>query len=128
MQDFRAPFRTGWFVESLFTELVIALVVRTWRPAWRSRPGSVLAWATVGVALVAFALPYLPIAGVLGFEPPPAGMMLAVVGITCGYVIASELLKSWFYREQKAARTRPPSRHDPTLIGLEPIDVHVRVA
>jgi Cation transporting ATPase, C-terminus len=31
-------FRTGWFVESLFTELVIALVVRTQRPVWRSRP------------------------------------------------------------------------------------------
>ena len=32
-------FRTGWFVESLLTELVIALVVRTRRPFWRSRPG-----------------------------------------------------------------------------------------
>lgn len=25
-------------------------------------------------------------------------MMLAVVAITAGYVIASELMKSWFYR------------------------------
>ena len=32
-------FRTGWFVESLLTELVIALVVRTRRPFFRSRPG-----------------------------------------------------------------------------------------
>ena len=31
-------FRTGWFVESLLTELVIALVVRTRRPFYRSRP------------------------------------------------------------------------------------------
>ena len=34
-----AVFRTGWFVESLLTELVIALVVRTRRPFFRSRPG-----------------------------------------------------------------------------------------
>ena len=32
-------FRTGWFVESLLTELVIAVVVRTRRPFFRSRPG-----------------------------------------------------------------------------------------
>src|SRR5262249_36591271 len=31
-------FRTGWFVESLLTELLIALVVRTRRPFYRSRP------------------------------------------------------------------------------------------
>ncbi len=32
-------FRTGWFIESLLTELVIALVVRTRGPFFRSRPG-----------------------------------------------------------------------------------------
>ena len=37
-----ALFRTGWFVESLLTELLIALVVRTRRPFFRSRPGAVL--------------------------------------------------------------------------------------
>ena len=41
-------FRTGWFVESLLTELVIALVVRTRRPFFRSRPGTLLLWSTVG--------------------------------------------------------------------------------
>jgi Mg2+-importing ATPase len=94
-------FRTGWFVESLFTELVIALVVRTRRPAWRSRPGTVLVWTTVGVAALAFAVPYLPVAGVLGFAAPQPMMMVAVVAITAGYVVASELMKSWFYREPR---------------------------
>ena len=32
-------FRTGWFIESLMTGLVIALVVRTRRPFYRSRRG-----------------------------------------------------------------------------------------
>jgi len=94
-------FRTGWFVESLFTELVIALVVRTRRPGWRSRPGSVLVWTTAGVATLAFALPYLPVAGVFGFAAPQPMMMLAIVAITAGYVIASELMKSWFYRARR---------------------------
>ncbi|HEU0035606.1 MAG TPA: magnesium-translocating P-type ATPase [Kofleriaceae bacterium] len=105
-----AEFRTAWFVESLFTELVIALVVRTRRPAWRSRPGSVLVWTTLVVAVVAFAMPYLPYVGVLGFTQPPAAIMLAIVAITAGYVIASELLKTWFYRNGNALPVTPTSR------------------
>jgi len=105
-------FRTGWFVESLFTELVIALVVRTQRPAWRSRPGRVLVWTTVAVAVGAFILPYLPFARFLGFESPPLGVMLTVVAITGLYVMASEVLKSWFYREPKP---KPPSLSEPLL-------------
>ena len=94
-------FRTGWFVESLFTELVIALVVRTRRAAWRSRPGKVLTWTTIAIAVIAFVLPYTPLAHILGFEPVPARMMFAIVGITVAYVAASEMLKHWFYREPK---------------------------
>src|SRR5689334_10472734 len=33
-----ALFQTGWFVESLLTELAVALVMRTRRPFFRSRP------------------------------------------------------------------------------------------
>jgi len=38
----RSPeeFRTGWFIESLITELVIALVVRTRHVFFRSRPAN----------------------------------------------------------------------------------------
>ncbi|HEX5059593.1 MAG TPA: cation transporting ATPase C-terminal domain-containing protein, partial [Kofleriaceae bacterium] len=97
-------FRTGWFVESLFTELVIALVVRTRRRSWQSRPAPVLVWTTIGVAALAFALPYVPLSSELGFMSPPASLMLAVVGITAAYVVASELMKAWFYRLPARAR------------------------
>src|SRR5688572_17382315 len=40
-------FRTSWFIESLLTELVVALVMRTRRPFFRSRPGGVLLGATL---------------------------------------------------------------------------------
>ena len=73
-------FRTGWFVESLLTELVIALVVRTRRPFWRSRPGTLLLWSSVAVVLLTFAIPFLPGAQLIGFTPLPPGVMLALVG------------------------------------------------
>lgn len=50
-------FRTGWFIESLLTELVIALVVRTRRVFFRSRPGNLLLGSTIIVMGVTLALP-----------------------------------------------------------------------
>ena len=41
-------FRTGWFVESLLTELLITLVVRTYRPFYKSRPGRFLFLCNAG--------------------------------------------------------------------------------
>ncbi|MBI2898020.1 MAG: magnesium-translocating P-type ATPase [Deltaproteobacteria bacterium] len=91
-------FRTGWFVESLLTELVVALVVRTRRPFFRSKPGRVLLLSTLVLVPATFAIPFVPHAGVLGFVPLPAPMLVALAGITVLYVIATELLKRWFYR------------------------------
>jgi len=95
-------FRTGWFVESLLTELVIALVVRTRRPFWRSRPGTLLLWSSVAVVLLTFAIPFLPGAQLIGFTPLPAGVMLALVAIVALYVAGTEGLKKSFYRRQQA--------------------------
>jgi Mg2+-importing ATPase len=91
-------FRTGWFVESLLTELVIALVVRTRRPFYRSRPGRLLLVSTCVLAAVTLALPYLPLVGVMGFEPIPASVLAVLATITGLYVGAAELGKRWFYR------------------------------
>jgi Mg2+-importing ATPase len=91
-------FRTGWFVLSLLTELVIALVVRTRRPFFRSRPGTLLAGTTALTIVLAFGIPYLPHAGVLGFVPLPGALVATLALITVSYVLATELMKSWFYR------------------------------
>jgi Mg2+-importing ATPase len=96
-------FRTGWFVESLITELVIALVVRTRHLFFRSRPGKLLLVSTlifIGIALV---LPYLPGISVFGFVPLPAPLMLTMLGLTALYVVATELTKKFFYSRGKNA-------------------------
>jgi Cation transporting ATPase, C-terminus. len=80
-------------VESLLTELVIALVVRTQRPFFRSRPGNVLLYSTIALAVVTFAIPYLPFVRVLGFVPIPPSILLLLAAITIAYVGATELLK-----------------------------------
>jgi Mg2+-importing ATPase len=91
-------FRTGWFVESLLTELAIALVVRTRRPFFRSRPGRVLLISTLVLVPVTFAIPYVPYAGLLGFVPLPASLLAGLAAVTVVYVGAAEVTKRWFYR------------------------------
>ena len=90
-------FRTGWFLESLLTELVIALVVRTRRPFYRSRPGNLLLGSTVIVIAIALVLPYLPFSSIFGFVPLPAPLLLGMIGLTLAYVVAVELAKKTFY-------------------------------
>jgi Mg2+-importing ATPase len=91
-------FRTGWFVESLLTELAIALVVRTRRPFYRSRPGTTLWVTTAALVPLAVAIPYLPLVDVLEFVPLPAAIMTMIAAITIAYVLATEVLKRLFYR------------------------------
>jgi Mg2+-importing ATPase len=90
-------FRTGWFIESLLTELVIALVVRTRGPFWRSRPGRLLLASTTGAIALTLALPYLPGIAVFGFVPLPAPLMAAMIALTLAYVAAAEVAKKFFY-------------------------------
>jgi Mg2+-importing ATPase len=91
-------FQTGWFIESLLTELVVALIVRTRRPFYRSRPSRWLWISTVAVAALALAVPYLPYTNVFGFVPLPIEVTILIVVITAAYVIATEAVKRVFYR------------------------------
>jgi Mg2+-importing ATPase len=89
-------FRTGWFVESLLTELVVLLIVRTRLPLHRSRPGPFLAVSTLAVAGLALALPYLPVGGWFDLVPLSAGVMGSMLMITVAYAAASEIAKRRF--------------------------------
>jgi len=91
-------FRTGWFLESVMTELLILPVIRTSRPFYQSRPGKPLWVATVIVLAATLALPYLPLNKWLGFSPLPGSFIFVFAGITVGYLIASEMTKKFFYR------------------------------
>jgi Mg2+-importing ATPase len=74
------------------------MVVRTRRPFFRSRPGSVLLWSTVWLIALTVAIPYLPFMGVFGFVPLPGLLLVTVSAITALYVVAAEITKSHFYR------------------------------
>lgn len=94
-------FRTGWFVESLLTEVLIIFVVRTWKPCWYSRPGRLLLGSSLAVIAVTLALPYSPLATWFGLVPLPPALLLALLGISLLYAGSSELFKRVFYRHHQ---------------------------
>lgn len=91
-------FQTGWFIESLMTELFIVLVIRTRGRFYRSRPGRLLLVSTLLVAATTVFLPYTPLGALFGFVPLPPLFVLLLLGITGGYLVASEMVKGWFFR------------------------------
>ena len=95
----QVTFQTTWFVVSLLTELVVVLVLRTRQPFYRSRPSTLLVWATVAVAALALALQFTgELADLFGFDPLPAPILAASVAIVIAYVTTTEALKLVFYR------------------------------
>lgn len=92
-------FRTAWFIESVLSEILILLVIRTRRPFFRSRPGTALLSASVTVSLVTLSLPYMPFANLLGFAPLSLTVALLVLGIVALYVMAAEVSKKAMFKK-----------------------------
>ena len=90
-------FHTGWFIESLATQVLVVFAIRTRRrPFWRSRPSRPLA-ATVLLAVgVAAVLPFTPLAAPLGFEPLPLLFWPVLVGMIAAYLAFVELVKGHY--------------------------------
>ena len=94
-----AVFRTAWFIESVLSEILILLVIRTRRPFFRSRIGTALLSASIAVSFLTVALPYSPFANVLGFAPLSLALALMVFGIVALYVVAAEVSKRAMFQK-----------------------------
>lgn len=91
-------FRTGWFVESIATQVLVIFVIRTRRNPLRSHPNRWLVFTSLSVVLVAMALPFTPLAPYLGFSPLPISFFGLLTGLLIAYLLAVEGGKQWFYK------------------------------
>jgi Mg2+-importing ATPase len=90
-------FHTGWFVESLFTQVLVVLVIRTRvSPFWRSRPSKPLLASIVAALVAAVAIPLSPLGDVLGFAPLPLAFWVLLVVLVVAYLGLVELAKRRF--------------------------------
>jgi Mg2+-importing ATPase len=92
-------FRSGWFIESAVSELVVLFSLRTSRPMFSSRPAPLLIALSLLIGAVVVAIPFVPaVASPLGLERVDADVLLAIAGITVAYVCANEAAKRVYRR------------------------------
>lgn len=109
---FKAPeeqFRTGWFMVSIFTGLLILLAVRTRRQFFRSRPSMLLLLAAASVAAITVALPFIQLGKIVELVTPTPALLGLVLFISSCYAVAMELGKSIFYGRERRNLASPLS-------------------
>jgi len=105
-----ASFQTGWFIESLATQVLVIFVLRTRRNPLRSRPHPLLATTSLAIVAIAVLLPFTPLGTWFGFAPPPPALLLAIAGLTVSYLLLAESAKQAFYRLRSSRGIAPPAQ------------------
>jgi len=105
LQANEALFQTGWFVESLSTQVLVIFIIRTRGNPFKSRAHPVLVATSLSVMAVGALLPLTPLGGYFGFIAPPAEFyaILAVMVVT--YLTIVEAAKRGFYHWYRTANS-----------------------
>lgn len=100
-----SQFQTGWFVESLATQILVVFIIRTQHtPFIKSRPSGKLVLSTLLCLLVGWMLPYLPFADKIGFEVLPPLVTAYIIGLIVVYLFCAELVKRYIYNHLQKTR------------------------
>jgi Mg2+-importing ATPase len=97
-------FQTGWFIESITTQVLVVFAIRTRRLFFRSRPHRFLVLMALGVVAIALVLPFLPFGRWFGFVAPPPLFFIYLAGATAAYLALVEICKAVFYRKIAPSR------------------------
>ncbi|WP_129126926.1 magnesium-translocating P-type ATPase [Geomonas oryzae] len=93
-----ALFHTGWFIESMATQVLVIFIIRTRQSPFKSCPNPWLIACSLTVVAGAALLPFAPIGRHLGFVAPPAFFFLMLTALLLAYLVAVEGMKRWFFR------------------------------
>jgi Mg2+-importing ATPase len=106
-------FQTAWFIESLCSQTLVVLIIRTRKvPFYKSKPSKYLAIMLLAVISFAVIVPYTPVGEFFKFVPPPPTFYLALAGILGAYALLAETVKRWFYKKnaQRVEQVLVPKR------------------
>jgi len=90
-------FHTGWFIESMATQVLVIFIIRTRRNPFKSCPNLWLTLCSLSVVSLAAAFPFTSVGRHLGFVPPPLSFYAILTGLVFFYLVAVEGIKQWFF-------------------------------
>ncbi len=92
-------FRSAWFLESLSTQILALLVLRTKFKFFKSRPSKLLLIAVILSIVIGLIIPFTPLSKPLELYPLSLNLYIFIALITLTYLVLIELLKSFFYKK-----------------------------
>jgi Mg2+-importing ATPase len=88
-------FRTGWFLESVLSEIIITFAIRTRKRFYKSKPGKLLLITSIVTALLTVWLIFSPFGYLFEFIPLYNWILVAIIFIELiAYFAIVEILKS----------------------------------
>ena len=95
-----AQFQTGWFLESIATQILVIFLIRTPRRLpWRATPAHIaLVVTSLGALAAAFFVAAGPLQTMFGFVPLSWPLMVALAAVTVAYLVAAEAAKQFAIR------------------------------
>jgi Mg2+-importing ATPase len=93
-----ALFHTGWFIESMATQVLVIFIIRTRKNPFKSRCNPWLIACSLTVVAAAVLLPFTPAGVYLGFVAPPALFFFILILMLIAYLLAVEGMKQWFFK------------------------------
>lgn len=93
-----ALFHTGWFIESLATQVLVIFIIRTRKNPLKSRPNPWLTICSLLVVALAILIPFTLLGRVLGFVAPPLLFFFILMSMVVVYLLMVEVVKQWFYK------------------------------
>jgi len=102
-----ASFQTGWFVESIATQILVILLIRSRRLPWlASRPHPILVATSIGAVAAGVGLALGPLRSLFGFSVLPVSLLATIAGITLAYLVTAETVKRAALSGRKTASAR----------------------
>ena len=97
-------FQTGWFVESIATQILVIFLIRSRRMPWRAkRPHTILIATSLGALGAGVALALGPWGRLFGFTTSSVTLIATIVAIIVAYLSAAEATKRLALSSKRSA-------------------------
>lgn len=93
-----ATFHSGWFIESLASQVLVIFSIRTRRHFFRSRPHAFVAAMAAAIVMTGIALVATPLGSWFHFVTPPPAFYGFLAGAIAAYLLLVEATKRIFYK------------------------------